>query len=515
MRATGNRSSPVEAMRGSTSYEARAMSPENDSHLSASKSGFFGIVFFLFSFGLPMLLLGPPADPSLAATGLWAVNAILLLASALRLSAILGNGEPRIFHAVYWFFIYVAMAVVPMAQLHTGTWGLIVDHSYLVTAQLICLVASLSLETGYTTRVNLGPPKTRSHQGRLVTIGRLRALSMLGLALSALYVASLGSLQVFFQSRRELGEAFEGAGLRDDSQVGSALLMTAGTIPVLVAAILWGIRLGVSRPERRRVEPWLWLVVLLSANLVVNNPISNARFWILTILIGVLFSLPRVSSGLFRAAITTGIIAALVVFPYTDYFRVASEFRESISLGPVAETIATKDYDQSPMTANGVWWVANFGHTLGRQTFGALLFFYPRSAWPDKPRDTGVEIGTAIGSPNVNLSSPLWLEVWADYSWVGIVVAFVLLGILLRRGDDWFLRARNAQGGEIWLAQFMLPLLAGYSLIIMRGPLLQSMSRLAVLIMVCVLVTAPVRSQALSRINPIRRAKRSNQTRTS
>jgi hypothetical protein len=440
----------------------------------------YGLLFSLIAVGLPLayLLLISPSQ-RLTDPGNLGVSITVLVYSGVRLGMILGRGEPRLIVTITWFFVYISMGIVPLAQINTGKFGLLMDSSLLAEGQMICLVAMLSFDVGSSVKL-----RQRSRGGfRTLSLARLKVLTCASIVLTAYYVVTLGGPAQFFASRRDLGEDFVAVGLRDGSQVGSALILTLGTIPIFISLLSWTLAVARGSALRRAAGPWLWIAILLGMNVVVNNPISNARYWMLTVILGILFARPKLSATGFRSAITVGLIAALVAFPYSDYFRATAEDRRAIAFAPIEQTISTKDYDQVSMTANGVWWVDQGGHTFGRQLGGALLFFVPRQLWPDKAQDTGVAIATAMSTANVNLSSPLWIEIWVDFSWPGVVVGFFLLGGLANRLDRRFIAARDPTRFWVYGVDILVPVLAGYSLILLRGPLLQSMSRLSILLL--------------------------------
>jgi hypothetical protein len=209
-----------------------------------------------------------------------------------------------------------------------------------------------------------------------------------------------------------------------------------------------------------------------------------------TMLLAIFFCAPAVSASRVRVARPIAIVAAVVVFPYSDYFRVQAASRGGLTFAPIGETLATKDYDQLTMSANGLWWVANTGYKLGYQLLGDLLFWVPRSIWPDKPLDTGVAIARAFNASNANLSSPLPLEVWVDFGWVGAIVALALLGHASARWDRTFDIRRSRSRHEVLASELLIPVLAGYTFIVMRGPLLQSMSRLTVILLTCAVLVS-------------------------
>jgi len=441
--------------------------------------------FAIGAVGVPVIafLVSQPisAEPAIVSMPL-----LILLISALRLASFIYSGQTPVLGAVFWMFLYITTGVVPLAQFHLNTFPFLVGPQYLLGASALLLGTAIAYEVGRFLSDSRGSRKQPAHH-RAVSIPRLKVLTIISIAASAYYAQTVGGVAALTSSRRELRESIEAAGLSSaGSQVGSAIVMTAGTVPVFIAMVLWLVH--ILRANRRSIPSWAWLAVLVVVNVIVNNPLTSARYWVITMLVSLIFALPRMTSARFSFTVITGILAAIVAFPYLDYFREAAERRSALQISSIAEKIATKDFDQYVMTANGMWWVGEHGHTLGWQMLGAIFFWVPRSIWPGKARDTGVEIGLAMNTGNVNLSSPLPLELWIDFSWLGAVAGFVLIGYLSRQWDWRFSTTRDAVRRDIYVIDIMVPLIAGYTFILMRGPLLQSMSRLAVMIAVCIFV---------------------------
>jgi hypothetical protein len=389
-------------------------------------------------------------------------------------------------------FAYVAMAIAPLAQVTLNTHPAVSDKNLLLPATVLVLVGCIAYDVGsfFGIRLAQGMRESLAAHDRYQVVDEVRLvlLGVVGIIGAACYVYSAGGLTRFFGSREELASGLTSAGLRtDDSEVGSALLTTLGTVPVFIALVAQTCILA-RRPEYRRPSAYLWWGVLAGANAITNNPISNARYWFLAVAIALLFSFPNFTKVRFRVALITGVSAALLVFPYADYYRNDSTSRAPMARSSVTETLSLKDYDQVIMTANGIWWVGGHGHTLGRQMLGNALFWVPRSQWEDKPVDTGVLIGREMGGPNANLSSPLWIELWIDFGVPGVVTGFLALGIISRRYDTLFERLRDPGRRDTLTLDIALPLFAGYQFILLRGPLLQSMSRLAVIAAVVLLL---------------------------
>lgn len=452
------------------------------------KSPLLATFFILAATAIPLIFLAVPAAEQKPDNGLLTVSATILVVAAVRLGVIIYGRSRHILVTVLWMYVYITSGVVPLAQISTGLFPFLFAPNQVVQASLLLSVAVIAYEVGrfFNRAVDSRPAPEFA---RIVSVGRLKWLSVLGLVGAALYVRQVGGIGVLLSSRYELSTSLQESGLRSsDSNVGSAFIINFGTVPIFIAMTLWLLHL--LRHRIRTPAAWVWFTALVAVNFLVNNPITTARYWLLTIAIAFVFSLPKFSARRLQAMIIFGLVFALIVFSYLDYFRNEADTRQLI-LRSVPEQLATKDYDQLIMTANGLGWIEIVGHTMGRQLISSVLFFIPRSIWPDKARDTGVEVGTALGAPNVNLSAPLPLELYVDFALPGVIIGFLLIGYFSRILDWRFDKTRDALRTDTYVIDLLIPLLAGYSFILMRGSLLQSMGRLAVMLAVLLFVMGP------------------------
>ena len=181
---------------------------------------------------------------------------------------------------------------------------------------------------------------------------------------------------------------------------------------------------------------------------------------------------------------------ALVVFPFADRFRYEDGGDPQPDSGSLLAPLTVKDYDQVGMFANTISFAhAGEGHTYGRQFAGTLLFFVPRSVWHAKPVDSGVRVGEWMGMRNTNLSSPLWAELWLDFGPLGMLLGFVLAGYGCDRLDRAYVRRTVDDTGPGNVLAVVVPLVAGYGFILLRGPLLQAAGRVAIAVVCVALVT--------------------------
>ncbi|MFJ7627002.1 hypothetical protein ACIQZN_10975 [Streptomyces sp. NPDC097595] len=450
-----------------------------------------GLVCFL-----PALIAAQPGT-GVRDTAYW-LQLVLTCYAGARLATMILSTRRRLLQGVFWMFVYIAMGVAPFAQVVIGQTPTpaVGPRADLVTAVALVLVGCAAFDLGalLASRRPLRRRRTArgERHGATAHPVRLRLLVLVAFAASGYYVLKLGGPAVFFSSRQEISASVAESGVASgESNVGSAFLKGFGTVPALLALLFYTRRLVTSRGARRSPSTVLVWCGLAAVNLIVNNPVSNARYWFLTVLVSLLFTAFPRSAAMYRSVLALGVIGALVLFPYADRFRYDDEGYRPVQSSSVFEPLATKDYDQTVMFANTVTWVGTRGHTYGRQLAGSAFFFVPRAAWSGKPEDTGVRVGQWMGMNMTNLSAPLWTELWVDFGVVGLVGGLALTGYGAARTDRRYARAVSRDGpGPGSVLAIAAPLIAGYTFILLRGPLLQAAGKLAIAALCLALVTS-------------------------
>lgn len=123
------------------------------------------------------------------------------------------------------------------------------------------------------------------------------------------------------------------------------------------------------------------------------------------------------------------------VFPFLDVFR----FYTSSKINSFAilnfDTFLSGHFDGFQMLVRALdVGSINFGFGF----FGAILFFVPRSFWPEKPISSAPEIAALSNLSFDNLSMPLIAEFYLNYWYVGIIVGGFLLGVIFGAVDRFF-----------------------------------------------------------------------------
>jgi len=129
------------------------------------------------------------------------------------------------------------------------------------------------------------------------------------------------------------------------------------------------------------------------------------------------------------------------------------------------------DFDAFPQLANGLQLISQGEFPIFRQIIASVLFFVPRTIFPNKPSDTGVELAKLLGLKFQNLSAPWILEVYVNARTIGTVTIGIAIGIYLTSMD---LRSKFN------LKSFVVSsITSGFLFIVLRGSLLQATGRVA------------------------------------
>jgi hypothetical protein len=404
---------------------------------------------------------------------------LIVVWAGLRLAKLWARGEPRPFAIIFWLYVYVWIGLSGLVQMisHMTPWLIPISTSAVWRGQVIVVVGLAVLEIGHLFSTQ---DKSQHRIGRQIIDSRVSILVILSLITAPIWFQLLGGFHTLFSNRQELKASVFGTSLTEPDQAGGGIKTVFSTIPIFMAlyAVIVTRRYRLLKKYSRLV-----LVLLMIFTFVLNSPITMPRFWVATILTALVFALPAVQKKPWgtRLVIIGALLLSIALFPYAAYFRRSSGFKQPPG---IVQTLETKgDYDSFQMIAAGVQYTFEDGFRYGRQALGDVFFAVPRAVWPSKAEDTGVFVARHFQLIFTNLSAPLWIEGYIDFGFIGVIAIFFVYGLLMRRADDRFVK------GDSPFAQFIIPLLAGYTGILLRGPLLQAMARLAVMLAISWLIS--------------------------
>jgi oligosaccharide repeat unit polymerase len=159
------------------------------------------------------------------------------------------------------------------------------------------------------------------------------------------------------------------------------------------------------------------------------------------------------------------VIALFVLFPFFNLFR---NYSGSLEFHWSLDFLSDMNFDASQIFMATV--KTDF-ITYGHQLLGPLLFFVPRSWWPDKPVGSGHELVTTHHGFFANVSMPYFAEGYVNFGFIGILLFTLFLGYLYGKLDAIYWNKWKQQR-SFKCAYYLI--LLGATVFIMRGDLLSS-----------------------------------------
>ncbi len=379
----------------------------------------------------------------------------------------------RFASVIFYVFVYVFGGMASLAQLVTDDYPLDNRHytPEQISFELLGIACGvIAFEIGVVLRRALRQSGAPRSQVWLVTFSppRTVAIGCVGLLSVAVQVAKHG-LTDFFVSREMTTALLAG----QDPSSGAFYMSadkTAGLLSTFLAQYFVFIALYLVLYSRRRgLWPastlygdlgWRFFTALLvAANVVMNNPIGNGRWWFCLVFVTLASAYLPVNRRRNVVLYTVGaLVVLLFAFTFLDAFRITD--RAGVSPNE-SSGLSNDSYPVLQMGLNGDEYVESHGHTKGRQLTGSVLGFIPRALWPNKPTATGQVI-----DPQYARSASAWTELYVDFGLPGIIGFFALYGLLIRSVDD--ASHRLAPG----VVQALFPLVATYQLFFLRGSFL-------------------------------------------
>ena len=162
----------------------------------------------------------------------------------------------------------------------------------------------------------------------------------------------------------------------------------------------------------------------------------------------------------------------LILFPFLDQFRRFNpeQFNFKIELSHLQS--AHFDAYQNFVRAIEMDFIS-----YGNQLLGALLFFVPRSFWPEKAIGSGSVVAVDQNYEHLGISMPFIGEGFVNFGIIGSSLFMFLLGVLLGNLDRIAWKVKNLNQDCLFLYYYYL--LFGMVFFTMRGDLINSMAFLA------------------------------------
>jgi hypothetical protein len=369
---------------------------------------------------------------------------------------------------VFWLFCFIWLGLAPVIQISRSVLPLpleITRSDFAMGGWLIVFgLLAYSLPTIFPRMLERS---TKNFINRNEKVQNTLALIAIGL--SVLILVEIGP-QNYFVSRQQLNQViFIGRG-SDNSQ--GAILSNFSSVPIFVSLIVFLVEFRVRPAIFQSTFKKILFILLILLNIIVNNPISQSRFWFTTVWGSVFLTLVWGKRNIAAWISLFSMIFALFIFPVSAIFRYTNQ-DSGFRLQNPAISLSTGDFDAAEQIAWGMKLSDETGFLKGRQILGAALFAVPRGIWPEKPQDSGIILAKKANYKNTSLSAPIWVEGYLDGGWFISIFYLFGIGLTHRKMREYY--SQNVPN--------LLIIFIPYQVVLLRGSLIQSMSSLSIILL--------------------------------
>lgn len=249
-----------------------------------------------------------------------------------------------------------------------------------------------------------------------------------------------------------------------DSTINSLIGTFIRPIPIIFIAMV-----GVVGINKSKSINFLLCYILFLVAILVVAPTGLARFAVAAYYLPLLlvhFNKLMTRSYVF---ILIMVIGVLVIFPFFNNFRLFSS-DTVLRIG-----FDFKMFEEGHFDAYSIFLrVLKFDIvTYGYQLLGPLLFFIPRSVWPEKPVGSGYTIAHYYNLDFDNISCPYFAEGYMNFGYLGVFFFIIILSFFTAKMDNWYWRKLHNTNSVVRVQYYLL---IGLLFFIMRGDLLSTTS---------------------------------------
>lgn len=162
------------------------------------------------------------------------------------------------------------------------------------------------------------------------------------------------------------------------------------------------------------------------------------------------------------------ILGLLIIFPFLNNFRYYN-IDNKITLGFDFDMFIQGHFDSYQ---NFALIVSENIITYGRQLFGVLFFWIPRSIWPNKPIGSGAYTAEKGGFYFENVSCNYFAEGYINFGFVGILFFLIFLAYVTARLDKYYWEVIVKENNSYFHVIYLV--LIGVLFFILRGDLMSS-----------------------------------------
>jgi hypothetical protein len=423
----------------------------------------------------------------------------VLFFSSLMLVRIQLSGKEKVISICFWIFSYAFFGICPLLQFINGD-GFVWNHQRypfdVIGKAYMCIIASLvSFSIGVLKAEKVKKEKAVIYIYKIfkrqLDEFRIKIFLVIYMIISIIMVYKSGGVSELFVSRMDHSNY-----IYNIVGNGDMMLMLSGIWDSLLhipSAAIFICIIAYRKFDAHKNKILIKAMVVMSGviALIINNPISTARYWCGMVYLSSILILhqwkKRNSSFVF---INSLVLIILVVFPFADTYRMSvnENIHQKYQGKSLVNILISKpDFDSAQQSFNSIEYVNRNGFSYGKQLLGSVFVLVPRSIWNSKPKMSSAIIADFEGYSFTNLSLPLCSELYLDGGIIFVLIMFYLYGKFVSKLEALYEESKQKKDSLYVLV--VVPMWAMYQFIFLRGSLMPNIVHIIPLIICTIICT--------------------------
>lgn len=376
---------------------------------------------------------------------------------------------------ILYIFIFIFMCVAPLQQYTLGLvfWaprGLSINYtsSDYIFANFLILIFMIVFEFGYSKITRLKKIASNTSTARISepSMSRQARITIFIIAIIAfVFLAASGLLLAPYE---------------EDSTNVNLIYQIFHVIKFLPLSALVLFILNQLDYHQNSLNFWIQLWLLALMNFIIFFPLSgaNSRFLMFGAYL-LIVTLLTADNGIQSLLFLAFIIGFFFVFSSFNIFKTGGTYAEfALSTKTSFNSV---DFDAYQIFMATVHYVKEYGVSFGGNLISAALCFVPRSIFTFRLLPTGGIVVSSFGSNYVNVSSPVFGEIYFAFGFLGYIPLSFLVGKLFISVDEFWYSGS-------YFKRAIFAILCGFEIYILRGSLLSTWSYTLALILAFALI---------------------------
>ena len=367
----------------------------------------------------------------------------------------------------FYGFVIIFLGFYPLIEFKREIlyWsGGEIDSSYYIIASALVLISLFAFKLGSSVKINFKERKTdverRPTYSHILLSRRTFFKCLIAMAIPSFYLLYAYDFNILALQLRGYGESLE-----------TVFIFEFFFLKPLIFNIVFFTLLLMIKQRSASFTKSIILIIFL---VFFSSPLSMPRFLAFSLYVPLIFVLFDIYKRRDCSYINTVFFGMIFVFPLLDLFRWIG-----VDSSQTFQKVINIDYyfgGHFDAFQNFVRVIILDFHTYGQQTLGAIFFFVPRSIWTTKAEGSGFLLAENANLAFNNISTPLIAELYLDFSFLGIIFGFFLLGFIYKYIDNKFLKINKDLNGLGLIKLIAYAELICLQFYILRGNLLATVA---------------------------------------